>query len=99
MHALFYQYRVLPSKTNELYGKITGALATVIVFADTDEVGRSRSSRFIANQQWEIEQFLKVLFMGPKQIEHLNIELSQVYKKAEKFGIAACFDSWSIAKR
>jgi len=94
MHALFYQYRVLPSKTNELHGKISGALATVIVFADTDEVGRSRSVRFITKQNWEIEQFCKVMFMGPRQTENLNTELVRVYKSAEQYGIAACFDSW-----
>ncbi len=99
MHALFYQYRVLPSPQNELHGKISGALATVIVFADTDEVGRSRCSRFIAKHNWQIKQFIKVMFMGDRQIENLDGELAKVYKKAEKFGIGACFDSWSAAQK
>lgn len=99
MYALFYQYRVLPSLSNELHGKISGALATVIVFADSDEVGRSRCSRFIAKQNWQIEQFVKVMFMGDRQVENLGGELSKLYKKAEKFGIAACFDSWSAAQK
>jgi glycerol uptake facilitator-like aquaporin len=99
MHALFYQYRVLPSENNELNGKITGALATLVVFADSDEVGRDRCQRFIATHDWEIEQFIKVMFMGPMQVENLNPELSIVYKRAEKFGIAACFDSWSVTKK
>ena len=95
VHALFYQYRVLPSKANELHGKISGAMATVLVFADTDDIGRARCGRFIARHHWEIEKFLRVMFMGPQQIENLNAELVGVYKQAEKFGIAACFDSWS----
>jgi len=98
MHALFYQYSIFPSRSNELYGKISGAMATVIVFADTDEVGRDRCGRFIAKQHWDVEKFIRVMFMGDKQIENLNPELKRVYKTAEKFGIAACFDSWSVAK-
>lgn len=70
-------------------------MATVIVFADSDEVGRSRASRFIAKQNWQIKRFLKVLFMGDRQVENLDDELTKVYKKAEKFGIGVCFDSWS----
>jgi hypothetical protein len=95
MHVLFYQYRVLPGKSNELRGKIAGALATVMVFADSDDVGRARCGRFISQNGWKIEKFIKVMFMGPQQIENLSCELEQVYKRAEKFGIAACFDTWS----
>ncbi|TKB07661.1 hypothetical protein [Desulforhopalus sp. IMCC35007] len=95
MHVLFYQFRVLPGKSNKLRGKIVGALATVMVFADSDDVGRARCGRFISQNDWEIEKFIKVMFMGPQQIENLNCELAKVYKRAEKFGIAACFDSWS----
>ena len=99
MHALFYQYRVQPSKSNELYGKISGAMATVMVFADTDEVGRARCGRFIARHDWKIEKFLRVMFMGPQQIENLNAELARLYKRAEHFGIAVCFDSWSMPRK
>ncbi len=95
MHALFYQYRILPSKSNELYGKISGGMATVIVFADTDAVGRARCGRFISKNHWQIEKFMRVMFMGPQQIQNLNPELKRVYQTAERFGIAACFDSWS----
>jgi hypothetical protein len=99
MHALFYQYRILPSTSNELHGKIAGAMATVIVFADTDNMGRARCGRFIAKHHWRIEKFIRVMFMGPQQIENLNPELMSVYKKAENFGIGACFDSWSVAHK
>lgn len=99
MYALFYQYRVLPSKSNELYGKISGAMATLVVFADTDDVGRARCGRFIARHHWHIKQFIRVMFMGPQQIKNLNADLSKVYKRAEKFGIAVCFDSWSVVHK
>ncbi|MFT5700244.1 MAG: hypothetical protein ACI8ZB_003116 [Desulforhopalus sp.] len=99
VYALFYQYRVLPAKSNELHGKISGAMATVMVFADTDDIGRARCGRFIARHHWEIERFLRVMFMGPQQIDNLNTELSKVYKRAESFGIAACFDSWSVVQK
>ena len=99
MHALFYQYSVLPSTSNELCGKISGAMATVIVFADNDDMGRARSGRFIAKHHWRIEKFIRVMFIGPRQIENLNPELTSVYKNAEKFGIGACFDSWSVARK
>lgn len=99
MHALFYQYRVLPSSDNKLFGKISGAMASVIVFADSDKIGRSRCTRFIAKQGWTVEEFVKVMFMGSRQVENLDLELSGVYKKAEKFGIAAYFDTWTVAQR
>lgn len=99
MHALFYQYRVLPSCDNQLFGKISGGLASVIVFADSDKIGRARSVRFIAKQQWEVKEFVKVMFMGERQVENLDLELSKVYKEAEKFGIAAYVDTWSVASR
>jgi hypothetical protein len=99
MHALFYQYRILPSTSNELHGKISGAMATVIVFADTDDIGRARCGRFIAKNHWKIKNFMRVMFMGTQQIENLNPELTRVYKQAEKFGIAACFDNWSVAHK
>ncbi len=99
VYALYYQYRVLPGRSSKLKGKISGAMATVIVFADSDQVGRSRCGRFIAKHDWVIEEFIRVMVLGKPQIEHLDFELSKLYKKAEQFGIAACFDTWTVPQK
>ena len=64
MHVLFYQYRVLPGKSNKLRGKIVGALATVMVFADSDDVGRARCGRFISQNDWKLKSLSKSCSWG-----------------------------------
>ena len=90
----FYQYRVRPTQANKLKGKLAGAIATVIVFADSDAVGRARSSRFIASNHWEIEKLIRVMAMCPHHIAIFDSALKKAYLRAEQFGIAACFDGW-----
>lgn len=99
MRALYYQYRVIPSKSSQLKGKISGGMATLIVFAESDEVGRARCGRFIAKHGWEIKEFLRVRVLGKPQIKNLDFELTKLYKQAEQFGIAACFDTWTVPGR
>jgi hypothetical protein len=92
---LFYQYRVRPTQANELKGKLAGAIATVILFAESDDMGRARSGRFIARNHWEIEKVMRVMAMCPQHIANFAPTLKKVYLRAERFGIAASFDGWS----
>jgi len=91
---LFCQFHVKPTAQNSLVEELAGAIATVMVFADTEEIGRARSSRYIARQHWEIVEVKRVLRMCPKQIANLQKNFHVLYQKAEQFGIAAQFDGW-----
>ncbi|MFW2366846.1 MAG: hypothetical protein ACN4GW_10545 [Desulforhopalus sp.] len=91
---LLYQFKVRPTTANEFKDSLSGAIATVMVFADSDEVGRCRSGRFIARNHWEIEEFMRVMAVCPQRLELFDAAFRKVYRKAEHFGIAACFDGW-----
>lgn len=99
LNALFYQYRVRPTEANKLNGRLAGAIATVILFAESYDIGRARSGRFIACNHWEIEKVMRVMVVCPKQIENFDAALKKVYRRAERFGIAAIFDSWTKSPR
>ena len=91
---LFYQFHVKPTAQNSQVDELAGAIATVIVFADTEELGRARSSRYIARQHWEIVEVKRVIRICPKQIANLQKSFQLLFQKAEQFGIAAQFDGW-----
>lgn len=91
---IFYQYRVRPAQDSELRDVIKGGIATVMVFAESDCVGRARSGRFIARHHWEIESVMRAMTICPQQIENFSGALKKVYRQAEQFGIAASFDGW-----
>jgi hypothetical protein len=40
---------------------------------------------------------MRAMIICPHQIENFDATLSKVYRQAELFGIAACFDGWTIA--
>ena len=91
---LFYQFEVRPTVGNPHFDELAGALATVIIFAEIEEIGRARSSRYIARQHWEIVEVKRVLRMGARQIANLQPHFRSLYRQAEQFGMAARFDGW-----
>ncbi len=92
---LFYQFEVQPTDQNSQAQDLAGAIATVMVFADIEEIGRARSSRYIARHHWRIVATKRVLRMCPGQLANLQAHFCSLYKRAEQFGIAAQFDGWS----
>lgn len=98
-YPLFYQFQVKPTVKNSQVAELAGAIATVMVFAESEEVGRARSSRYIARHHWEIVEMKRVLRMCPKQLANLQIHFRRLYQRAEQFGIAAQFDGWPIHGR
>jgi hypothetical protein len=93
-HPLFLQCKIRPTQANSLFGKTSGAMATVIVFAATESVAKSRSGRFIASNHWEIEEVVRLTVVCRRHVENFSVQLKKVYRQAEQYGIAACFDSW-----
>jgi hypothetical protein len=94
MFPLFYQFEVRPTSRNNQVQDLAGAIATVMVFADSEEVGRARSSRYIALNHWEILEIKRIIRMSPSQLANLQSHFVHLYQKAEQFGIAAQFDGW-----
>lgn len=92
---LFYQFEVRPTVENPHVDTLAGALATVIVFAEIEEIGRARSSRYIARHHWEIVEVKRGFRMGVRQITDLQPHFRALYRQAEQFGIAARFDGWT----
>lgn len=95
VYPLFYQFEVRPTARNHQFHDLAGAIATVIVFAETDELGRARSSRHIARQHWQIVEAKRVFRMCAKQITNLQPHFRALYRQAEQFGIAVQFDGWT----
>jgi hypothetical protein len=93
-YPFLFQYKVRPNASHENCATLNEAIATVMVFADSGRLGRSRSVRFINGNQWEIIEFLRAMIICPHQIENFDADLGKVYRKAELFGIAASFDGW-----
>ena len=94
-YPLFYQYKVKPLPENEQFVEVAGAIATVVVFTETDEIGRDRSKRFLAANHWEITECLRVMFVCPERISTLDNAMQRVFRQAELYGVAASYDGWS----
>jgi len=95
LYSLIYQYKVKPLPQNEQFSEFAGAIATVVVFTETDDQGKARSREFLEMNHWEITEPLRVMFVCPEQIKNLDSGLKKVYRQAELYGIAASYDGWS----
>jgi len=93
-HPLFVQCKVRPTSSNPLFGKATGAMGTVIVFASSESIAKARAGRFIASNNWEIEEVVRLVVICRQHRDNFSSRLKKVYRQAEQYGIAACFDSW-----
>ena len=99
LYPFFYQYDVQPQNDVATDGSGRGVLATVMVFAESDEVGRARAGRYIAAKKFTIKEVKRALLIEPHHVIALTGVLKQVYHQAEQQGISACFDSWSVQGR
>jgi hypothetical protein len=66
--------------------------ATVAVFTETEEEGKARVQRFLDATNWDIIRFVRVMFICPEQINHLDPVLKKTFKQAELYGIGASFN-------
>ncbi len=90
----FFQYAVQPSAQNPACGNCSGAIATVIVFAENGEQGQARASRWVSRNGWQICEVKRAMEITTVQVVHLDGELQRLYSKAEQRGIAALIDRW-----
>lgn len=73
---------------------VSGALATVFVFAEDSSLAGARASRHIARNNWEITAVKRSMSVQRHHIARMDGVLKSLYQKAEQAGIAAVFDSW-----
>ena len=67
--------------------------ATVAVFTESDEEGQDRVQRYLDANGWNIIRFVRVMFICPEQINHLDPILKKTFKQAELYGIGVSFDN------
>jgi hypothetical protein len=94
-YPFLFQYKVQPSASHQDWSRLGGAIATVLVFADSGAQGRSRCVRFLTGKQYDIIEFLRAMIVCPHQVDNFDAALGKVYREAELCGIAACFDGWA----
>jgi hypothetical protein len=94
-YPFLFQYKVRPTELHKDWNKLAAAIATVMVFAESGALGRCRSVRFIAHNAWDIIELMRVMIICPHQVKNFDAVLGKVYRQAELFGIAACFDGWT----
>jgi hypothetical protein len=94
-YPFLFQYKVRPNALHKDWQTLNAAIATVMVFADSKPLGRCRSGRFITQNLWDTVEFMRVMIICPHQVKNFDPTLGKVYRQAELFGIAACFDSWT----
>jgi|GEM_PF-2256764 len=94
-YPFYFQYQVRPTSENGGYSDLSGAIATVMVFAEDLELARARAGRHVARHHWEIIEVKRTMMVRRHHVENMEGILRSIYKKAEQSGVAAVFDGWS----
>jgi len=94
VYPYFFQYEVRPDDQNSGYETLAGAIATIMVFAETDELARARASRHVGRNNWRIIEVKREMRILRHHVENMEGVLKSVYQQAERAGIAAAFDGW-----
>lgn len=89
----YIQYEVRPTSSNTSVS-FDGAIATVIVFAETEALARARAARHVAREEFEIIEVKRAMLISQHHVTHMGGVLKKVYLKAEQAGIAAVIDGW-----
>jgi hypothetical protein len=94
VYPYFFQYQVRPNERNDGSDTLAGAIATVMVFAETDELARARAARHVGRNNWQIVEVKREMHILRHHVENMDGVLKSVYQQAEQAGIAAVFDGW-----
>lgn len=94
VYPYYMQYEVRVCRKHQGPATFSGALATVIVFAEDGSLAEARASRHIARNNWEITAVKRSMPVQRHHIERMDGVLKSLYRKAEQAGIAVVFDSW-----
>lgn len=94
VYPYFFQYEVRPNDRNSAYATFAGAIATIMVFAENDELARARACRHVGRNNWRIIEVKREMRILRHHVENMDGVLKSVYQQAEQAGIAAAFDGW-----
>lgn len=94
VYPFYFQYEVQPSERNPEFGRPSGTIATVIVFAENQELGQARATRTVGRHQYRISAVKRSMAVNAHHVEHMAGSLKSLYSEAEQKGVAVMFDSW-----
>ncbi|MBE0583209.1 MAG: hypothetical protein IH612_05535 [Desulfofustis sp.] len=97
LYPFFIQYHVrqisLPPSPSSA---VREGLATIIVFADSWEVARTRAGRAVAENELEIVQLARIHLIGEHSSQGFDKILRSLFQQAELYGISIYCDYWPI---
>lgn len=94
VYPFYFQYEVQPAPENAEFGSLAGAIATVIVFAETAELARARAGRRIGRDDYRIIEVKRSMLVRSHQVEHMDGVLKSVYELAGREGVGVVYDVW-----
>ena len=98
-YPFYLQYAVKPSEEESELSPFAGGIATVIVFAENEEVARARAARQIARQKWVITEVLRGMVVRQHHFENMDGVVRATYLRAEQEGVAVTIDGWQKPDR
>lgn len=95
-YPFFIQYHVRQIPWSPPPSHVREGLATIIVFADSWEVARTRAGRAIAENELEIVRLARIHLIGEQSIQGFDTIVRSLHHQAELYGIGLHCDYWSI---
>lgn len=95
MKTYFLTFQVIPTKTNEHYDIVKGALASCWVLGNDPQSALAEAEFFVSKDDWEIEGIESFpIETTQDHFQERDIGLQQ-YMKAQENGIAIAYAAWS----
>ena len=88
LYAFFIQYQVSGSSSIPDYSNRPKGIATIIVFAESEQTARIRAGKMIASKKLKITDFLRIHLIQKSYVKILDTVLRSLYIQAELYGIA-----------
>ena len=95
-YPFFIQYHVRQTSWSASPFRVRDGLATIIVFADSWEVARTRAGRAIAENELEIVRLARIHLIGEQSIQGFDTIMRSLHHRAELYGIGLHCDYWPI---
>ena len=95
-YPFFIQYHVRQTSLSPSPSPVREGLATIIVFADSWEVARTRAGRAVAENELEIVQLARIHLIGEQSLLGFDATLRSLHHRAELYGISLHCDYWPI---
>jgi hypothetical protein len=94
LYPFFIQYHVRQISLTPSPSAVREGLATIIVFADSWDVARTRAGRAVAENELEIVNLARIHLIGEQSSRGFNTVLRSLFQQAELYGISIHCDYW-----